>query len=57
MPTDSSLYRARELSKCMMRNLCGPITTQNMSTQKMSNSKMTIQNIPNSHVCSRDEIK
>ena len=56
MPTDSYLYLARDLSKCMMRNLRGPIRKKNMSTQSMINYKMSTQNIPYFHVCSTFDI-
>ena len=55
IPTDSYFYPERKLAKYMMRNLRGPVRTQNMITQKMSNSKIITQKIPNLHVCSTDE--
>ena len=47
MPTDSYFYLERQLTKFMIRNLCGPVITQNISMQKMSNYKVSKQNIPN----------
>ena len=45
IPTDSYFYLERNIEKFMMRNSRGLLRTQNMSTQKMSNSR----------VCSMDE--
>ena len=56
MPTDSYVYTAKQLAKCMMRNLRGPVRTQKTSTQKTGNYNMSTQNIPNSHVCSTYKI-
>ena len=55
MPTDSYLYLARQLAKCAMINLRGPVRTQNMSTYIMSYSKISTQKIPSLHVCSTDK--
>ena len=54
MHTDSYLYITRQISKYMMRNSRVTVRTKKVSTQKMSNSKMSMQNIPNLYVCSTD---
>ena len=55
MPSDSYFYLTIQLAKFVMINSRGPVITQNMGTQKMSNSKISTQNIPNLHVCYTDE--
>ena len=57
MPTDSYFYLARNIVKCMMSNLCGPVRMQKMNMQNMSNSKISTQKMSNLHVCSTDEGK
>ena len=59
MPNDSYFYLERHLSVCMMRFSIsvGPVTTQMTNTQNMNNSDMSMQNIPNLHVCSSDKRK
>ena len=41
--TDSYFYLERNIEKFMMRNSRGLLRTQNMSTQKMRNSKMSTE--------------
>ena len=55
IPTNSYFYLVIHLEKCMMRNLRGPLITQNISTQKMNNYNTSTQKMSNSHVCSKDE--
>ena len=55
MPNDCYLYLTRQLEPCIMRNSRGPVRTQNMRTQRMSNYKMSTQNIPKFHVFSTDK--
>ena len=59
VPTDSYFYLSRKLAKCMMRfNMCnGPARTQMNTTQKMNNSEISMQNIPNLQGFSSDESK
>ena len=57
MPTDSYLCLSRYLPRCMMRNPRDTVITQKTSTKKISNSKMSMQNILNSHVCSTEDSK
>ena len=52
MATDSYFYLERHIETFMMSNSRGPIRTQNISMQRMSNYNMSTKNIPNSHVCS-----
>ena len=37
IPTESHLYLAIQIEKCMMSNLCGSVRTNNKSTQKITN--------------------
>ena len=57
MLTDSYFYPSRQLAKRMMINSCGPARTQTTSPQNMSISNVSVQKIPNLHVCSTDENK
>ena len=50
--TDCYLYLSIYIEKCMMSILRGPARTQNMSMQKMNNSKMSTQKMNSFHVCS-----
>ena len=54
MPTDSYLYLAIQLAKCMMRsNLhIGPVRMKMNNIQNMNNYEMSMKNIPISHVYS-----
>ena len=54
IPTESYLFIAIHLANFMMRNLRGPVRTQNMSTQNMSNYKISTKKMSNLHVCSKD---
>ena len=49
MPTDIYFDLEIQNAKFMMSNLRSESRTQNMSTQKMRNSKMSTQNIPDLH--------
>ena len=57
-PTDSCLYLSRQISKCMMRlnSHVGPVRMQRTNTQKINNSDISTQNIPNLHVCYTENI-
>ena len=59
VPTDGYFYISKQLEKCMMRfNICiGPVSTQMTNTRKINSSDMSRQNIPNSQVCSLDNIE
>ena len=59
MPTESYLYPSIQLEKyTMILNLhIFPVITQTTNTQKMNNSEMSRQKIPNSYVSSSDEKK
>ena len=55
--TDSYFYLARQLANFMMKFSMhvSPVRTQMANRQKMNNSYMSSQNIPNLHVCYSDE--
>ena len=57
IPTDSYFYLEIQLSKCITRfNIrVGPVRTQTTNMQKMINSEMNKQNIPNLYICSLDK--
>ena len=59
MHTDSFFYLAGQFAKCtMIFNMrIGPVRMQMTNTQKMNNTEMSMQKIPNLHVCYLDEIK
>ena len=59
VPTDSYFYIARHPDKCMTRlNLhVVPVRIKMTNTQRMNNSEMSTQNIPNFRVCSTDKNK
>ena len=57
MPTESYFYLEIQLENFMMifNRRVGPVITQMNNTQKMKNSEMITQNIPNLHVCHLEE--
>ena len=59
MPTDSYFYIARHLENCMMifnMRVC-PVRTQMTNTNFLNDYEMSMQKIPNLHVCSLERIK